>query len=31
MVKAMEEDEEFKEDIREMIDGIFPLIRGEIE
>jgi parallel beta-helix repeat protein len=31
IVKAMEEDEEFKEDIKEMIDGILPLIGKEIE
>jgi len=27
----MEEDDEFKEDMKEMIDGILFLIRGEIE
>ena len=31
IVKAMEEDEEFKEDVKEMIDGILPLIKGAIE
>ena len=31
IVQAMEADEEFKEDIREMIDGILPLIGGEVE
>ena len=31
IVKAMEGDEEFKEEIKEMIDGILPLIGGEVE
>ena len=31
IVKMMEEDEEFKEDVREMIDGILPLIRANID
>jgi len=31
IVKAMEEDEEFKEKVKKMIDGILPLIRGEVE
>ena len=31
IVKAMEEDEEFKEEVKEMIDGILPLISGEVE
>ncbi len=31
IVKAMEGDEEFKEEIKEMIDGILPLIRREVE
>lgn len=30
IVKAME-DEEFKEEVKEMIDGILLLIRGEVE
>jgi hypothetical protein len=31
IVQAMEADDEFKDDIREMIDGILPLIGGEVE
>ena len=31
IVKAMEEDEEFKEDMKEIIDGILPLIEAEVE
>jgi len=31
IVKAMEEDEEFKEEVKEMIDGILPVIRGLAE
>ena len=31
ILKAMQEDEEFKEEIKEMVDEILPLIRGEIE
>jgi len=31
IVKAMEEDEEFKEEVKEMIDGILGLIKGEAE
>jgi len=31
IVKAMEEDEEFKSQVKEIIDGILPLIRGEVE
>jgi len=31
IVKAMEEDESFKQEVKEMIDGILPLLRGEIE
>jgi hypothetical protein len=31
IVRAMEEDEEFKEKVREMIDEILPLIEGEVE
>jgi len=31
IVKAMGEDEVFKENIKEMIDGILPLIKAEIE
>ncbi len=31
IVKAMEEDEELKEQLREMIDGVLELIRGEVE
>ena len=31
IVRAMEEDEEFKEEVKEMIGGILPLIREERE
>ncbi len=31
IVRAMEKDEEFKQEVKEMIDGILPLIGGEIE
>ena len=31
IVKAMEGDEEFKQEVKEMIDGVLPLIRGAIE
>jgi hypothetical protein len=31
IVKAMEEDEKFKEDVREMIDGVLGLITEETE
>jgi hypothetical protein len=31
IVKAMEEDEEFKEEIKGMVDGVLPLIGKEIE
>ena len=31
IVRAMEADEEFKEEIKEMIDGILPLIREKVE
>ena len=31
MVKAMKEDEEFKEDVKEMVDAILRLIEGEAE
>ena len=31
IVKAMEEDEEFKEEVKEMIDGVLPMIKGEVE
>lgn len=30
-VKAMEEDAEFKQDVKEMIDGIMPMFRAEGE
>ena len=30
IIKAMEEDENFKEYVKEMIDGILPLVSGEI-
>jgi hypothetical protein len=29
IVKAIEEDEEFKEEIKEMVDGVVELIGGE--
>ena len=31
IVKVMEKDEEFKEDVKEMLDGILLLIGGEVE
>jgi hypothetical protein len=31
IVKAMEEDEEFKQDVKEMIDGVLELIGNEME
>jgi len=31
IVKAMEEDEEFKDEVKEMIDGVLELIRGGVE
>jgi len=31
IVRAVEEDEEFKEEVREMVDGILELIGGEVE
>ncbi len=31
VVRAMEEDEEFKEEVREMIDSVLPLIGEEAE
>ena len=31
IVKAMEDDEEYKEEAKEMIYGVLLLIRGEIE
>ena len=31
IVQAMEEDEEFKKDVKEMIDEILPMIRGTVE
>ena len=31
IVKAMEEDEEFREEVKEMIDGILSLIREEVK
>jgi hypothetical protein len=31
IVKVMEEDEKFKEQVKGMIDGILPLIRREVE
>jgi len=31
IVKAMEEDEEFKEEVKELIDGILPMLRKVVE
>jgi len=31
IVKAMEEDEEFKEELKEMVDGVLGLIKGEMD
>ena len=31
IVNAMEEDEEFKENIKEMVDGVLPLIREAVK
>jgi len=31
IVKAMGENEAFKEEVKEMIDGVLPLIKGEVE
>jgi hypothetical protein len=31
ILRAMEEDEKFKEQVKGMIDGILPLIRREVE
>jgi len=31
IVKAMEEDEEFKEEVKEIIDGVLSMIRGVVE
>jgi len=31
IVKAMEEDEEFREEVKEMIDGVLLLIGEEME
>ena len=31
IVQAMEKDEEFKEEVKEMIDGVFGLVGGEME
>ena len=31
IVNAMAEDKEFKEEVKEIVDGILPLIRGEVE
>jgi len=30
IVRAMEDDEKFKEEVKEMIDGVLPLIQTEI-
>ena len=31
IVKAMEEDEGFKEEVKELLDGVLELIGGEVE
>jgi len=31
IVRAMEEDEKYREDVKEMLDGVIPLIRTETE
>ena len=31
IVKAMEEDEEFKAELKEMVDGVLGLIKGEMD
>ena len=31
IIKAMEEDEDFKEDVKELLNGILPLIMGVVE
>jgi len=31
IVRAMEEDEKYKEDVKEILDGVIPLIRTETE
>ncbi len=31
IVNAMEQDEVFKEDVKEMIEGVLPMIRGVVE
>jgi len=31
IVKAMEKDEEFKEEVKEMIDGVLGLVGREVE
>ena len=31
IIRAMEEDEEFKEEVKEMVDGVLELIGGELE
>ena len=31
IVKTMQEDEEFRKEVKEMIDGVLPLIRGVVE
>ncbi len=31
IVKAMEQDDEFKEEVKEMINGVLELIEGEAE
>ena len=30
-MRAMEEDEDFKKEIKEMVDSVLPLISGELE
>ena len=31
IVKAVEEDEEFKEEVKELIDGVLELVGGEVK
>ena len=30
-MREMEEDDKYKKDVKEMLDGVLPLIRGKIE
>jgi hypothetical protein len=31
IIEAMEKDEEFKEEVKEIIDAVLPIIRGQVE